>query len=97
MIHLIWLLIPIRKSNLLQIGCQNIGTYWQLRCESHHIKRRTISVILAILPMLNYTSVLIAYVPPDETRGIHVKSASFLFKTRGDLAEFTWFVRWGSQ
>ena len=34
--------------------------------------------------------------PPGETRGIHVNSASFLFKTRGDLAEFTWFVRWES-
>ncbi len=32
--------------------------------------------------------------PPGETRGIHVNSASFLFKIRGDLAEFTWFVRW---
>ena len=32
--------------------------------------------------------------PPGETRGIHVNSAIFLFKTRGDLAEFTWFVRW---
>ncbi len=32
--------------------------------------------------------------PPDETRGFHVKSATFLFKTRGELAEFTWFVRW---
>ena len=27
--------------------------------------------------------------PPGETRGIHMISASFLFKTRGDLAEFT--------
>ncbi len=26
--------------------------------------------------------------------GIHMNCASFLFKTRGDLAEFTWFVRW---
>ncbi len=34
--------------------------------------------------------------PPGETRGIHVNSASFLFKTRGDLAEFTWFVRWAT-
>ena len=25
----------------------------------------------------------------------NVNSASFLFKTCGDLAEFTWFVRWG--
>ena len=34
--------------------------------------------------------------PPGETRGIHVNSASFLFKTRGDLAEFTWFVSWAN-
>ncbi len=34
--------------------------------------------------------------PPGETRGIHVNSASFLFKTRGDLAEFTWFARWAA-
>ena len=32
--------------------------------------------------------------PPGETHRIHVNSASFLFKTRGDLPEFTWFVRW---
>ncbi len=32
--------------------------------------------------------------PPGETRGIHVNSENFLFKTRGDLAEFMWFVRW---
>ena len=33
--------------------------------------------------------------PPGKTRGIHVNSASFLFRIRGDLAEFTWFVWWG--
>ncbi len=32
--------------------------------------------------------------PPGEIRGIHVNSASFLFKTRGELAVFMWFVRW---
>ena len=32
--------------------------------------------------------------PPGKTLGIHVNSASFLFRTRGELAEFTWFVRW---
>ena len=31
---------------------------------------------------------------PGETCGIHVNSASFPFKTRGNLAEFRWFVRW---
>ncbi len=33
--------------------------------------------------------------PPGETCGIHVNSASFLFKTRGDLAEFMWFCHVG--
>ena len=32
--------------------------------------------------------------PPGETRGIHVNSANFPFKTHGDLGEFMWFVRW---
>ena len=32
-------------------------------------------------------------IPPGETRGTHVNSVSFLFKTRGDLVEFTWFAR----
>ncbi len=35
-----------------------------------------------------------AFIPPEETRGIHVSFASFLFKSLGDLTQFMWYVRW---
>ena len=40
-----------------------------------------------------YPGIIVFVQPPGETRGIHVNSTSLLFKTRRDLAEFTWFVR----
>ena len=48
-----------------------------------------IQVCMSVRPPLR-----VRHIPPGETRGIHVKSVTFLFKTRGELTEFTWFVRW---